>query len=460
MTDREDKIEKRGGEWVVLAMSGREMGTYQTEAEARERLRQVEAAKAAKADDDAENQRLATADDAGAVIRVDRIVGEIHTDPERTDGALATVDPETGFLRVDARLTRTGVFTYSDAEGRTWGELRTDAEVFDADTLDSFRLAVVTDDHPDGFVTASTVRDVQIGSVGTDVRRDGEFVRATIQITDADAIKAIQGGKKELSCGYTARVIQDQGVAPGGATYAARQTQIRGNHVAVVNRGRAGPSCRILDTPGASRTTIQGIETMTDNPTPDTPREDTRAIQIGDESIEVAARVAAEIEKLRSDNMHAGHSEEEEDMDDKKKDADASALRAKVDALQAQLDEARASESARIDARVQLVTTARDILGPEAKTDGQTDAEIMRAAILAVSPSLAPRLDNNAGDLGYLRASFDAAVDLHRSRATAEADTMAALFATANPESKNDAADPDVLFAAYLDNLNTRKAKA
>jgi len=449
MTDRTDKIEKRGSEWVVVAMSGREMGTYPTEAEARERLRQVEAAKAAKADD------------ADAVIRVDRIVGEIHTDPERADGALATVDPETGFLRVDARLTRTGVFTYSDAEGRTWGELRTEDQVFDADTLDSFRLAVVTDDHPAGFVTASTVRDVQIGSVGTDVRKDGEFVRATIQITDADAIKAIQGGKKELSCGYTARVIQDQGVAPDGATYAARQTQIRGNHVAVVDRGRAGPSCRILDTPGASRSTIQGINTMTDNPTPDTPREDTRAIQIGDESIEVAARVASEIERLRADNMHSGHSEEEEDEDKADKASpDASALRAKVDALQAQLDEARASESSRIDARVRLVTTARDILGPEAKTDGQTDAEIMRAAILAVSPSLAPRLDNNAGDVGYLRASFDAAVDLHRSRATAEADTMAALFATANPEAKSDAADPDALFAAYLDNLNTRKAKA
>ncbi len=162
MTDRTDKIEKRGSEWVVLAMSGREMGTYPTEAEARERLRQVEAAKAAKADE------------ADAVILFERVACEIYTDPERTDGALATVDPETGFLRVDARLTRTGVFTYSDAEGRTWGELRTDAEVFDEDTLDSFRLAVVTDDHPSGFVTAATVRDVQIGSVGTDVRRDGD----------------------------------------------------------------------------------------------------------------------------------------------------------------------------------------------------------------------------------------------------------------------------------------------
>jgi len=366
-----------------------------------------------------------------------------------TPGALATVDPDTGFLRVDARLTRTGVFPYADANGETWGELRTEDEVFDDGALDSFRLAVVTDDHPSAFVTSKTVRDVQIGSVGTDVRRDGDYVRATLLITDADAIEAIQGGKKELSCGYTARVIQDQGVAPDGATYAARQTQIRGNHVAVVDRGRAGPECRILDTPGASRTTI-GDQTMTEKT--ENPREETRAIKIGDEMIDVAARVAAEIESLRADSMMRSRvtvSEEEEEEDVKDTD---SALRAKVDALQAQLEETRASESDRIDARVRLVTTARDILGTEAKTDGVSDADIMRATILAVSPSLAPRLDNNAGDVGYLRASFDAAVDLHRSRASAEADTMAALFATAEA-TKADAADPDALYADYLTRL-------
>jgi hypothetical protein len=36
---------------------------------------------------------------------------------------------------------------------------------------------------------------------------------------------------------------------------------------------------------------------------------------------------------------------------------------------------------------------------------------------------------------------------------------MAALFATANPEAKSDAADPDALFAAYLSNLKTPHTK-
>lgn len=46
-----DKLAKREGKWVALSEDGsKELGTYDTEAEARERLRQVEAAKAAKDD--------------------------------------------------------------------------------------------------------------------------------------------------------------------------------------------------------------------------------------------------------------------------------------------------------------------------------------------------------------------------------------------------------------------------
>lgn len=44
-----DRIEERNGKWVVLSADGyKELGPYDTEAEARERLRQIEAAKAAK----------------------------------------------------------------------------------------------------------------------------------------------------------------------------------------------------------------------------------------------------------------------------------------------------------------------------------------------------------------------------------------------------------------------------
>ena len=62
------------------------------------------------------------------VRRVDRMCGAIHFDPERKDGFLAIEDTDengspTGFLRVDARLTRTGVFEYADREGNSRSDL-------------------------------------------------------------------------------------------------------------------------------------------------------------------------------------------------------------------------------------------------------------------------------------------------------------------------------------------------
>jgi len=70
---------------------------------------------------------------------------------------------------------------------------------------------------------------------------------------------------------------------------------------------------------------------------------------------------------------------------------------------------------ARIDARVKLVSTVSRIC-PELKTDGQSDEALMRAVVLQVAPDLKSRLDANASSPGYLRASYDAAVEEHDRR--------------------------------------------
>lgn len=186
-------------------------------------------------------------DSAGALrrVRVD-FVAPIHMDPARKDGILATADPVTGFLHLEGRLTRTGVFRYRDAEGNEWGELRTADEVFNQESLDSFKGVVVTNDHPDNFVNVRNVKAVQAGHVGTDVRPEGNFVRASTTVTDAATILAIRDGKTQLSCGYTADMVEDAGEL-GGQAYAFRQTNIRGNHVAIVDVGRAGPDCALIN---------------------------------------------------------------------------------------------------------------------------------------------------------------------------------------------------------------------
>jgi hypothetical protein len=46
--DPSDRLSREGDDWLVLSSKGRELGRYSTEREARERLRQIEAAKRAK----------------------------------------------------------------------------------------------------------------------------------------------------------------------------------------------------------------------------------------------------------------------------------------------------------------------------------------------------------------------------------------------------------------------------
>ena len=411
MVEVEDKIEKRGEKFIVLSMAGDEMGTYSTEEEARERLRQIEAAKAAKKDADEVEVR-----------RVDYL-GTIHLDPEREDGVLAERTPE-GFLRVDARLTRTGVFQYSDGE-KTWGEMRTDEEVFNPETLRSFELAVITDDHPEQFVNASTVREVQVGHVGTDVRKDGDFMVASLVITDENTIRAIEGGKRELSCGYTARVIQDSGVTGDGTRFDARQTKIRGNHVALVDRGRAGPNCRLLLERGDAAQTA--------------PEKDSSMNEKNDETPEATVDAPPALTPI---------------VDTAPDREELSRLRARVDALETELETQRASEPVRIDARVRLVTTAREVLGRDVKTDGVSDLEIMRAVIREVNPRLDERVEANASDEGYVRASFDSAVELHRDRQTASTEAATVIFDAMNTEHKTDL---DADYRAYVARLTSTK---
>jgi hypothetical protein len=95
-------------------------------------------------------------------------------------------------------------------------------------------------------VTPDDWRQYAVGHV-TNVRRgegdNADKVVADLVISDAAAIEAINSGLREVSCGYDVTVEQ---VEPG----VERQTRIRGNHVALVDAGRAGPECAIKDSKG------------------------------------------------------------------------------------------------------------------------------------------------------------------------------------------------------------------
>ena len=409
---RADIIRKRGSKWLVLTESGdRVLGEHDTEEAAQKQLGAIEASQARS-------------------NRVDFL------EPLKLDSA--RVDETTGFMTVDARLTRTGVFVYEDGAGERWGELRTDAEVFSDESMKSFHGVVVTNEHPDGFVTTDNVKRVQVGHVGTDVRRDGDYLRATVTITDPDTIQAIKDGKVEVSCGYTAEVVPASGTFDG-QRYSAKQTRIRGNHLAVVEEGRAGPGARLLL--DAAHSVRQNRETpMTDKIKKDA------MLAIGEREFEVPEEVANMVQALMAENAELkdmAESAESMDMEGEKKPdmmskdmegekMEDSALRAKVDSLTAALEKRDAEEANRIDARVGLVAKATEILGAKFDHRGKSDDAIRRAVVLEVQPQMAERLERNAKDGGYLRAAFDHAVDHYVKEQESLTDSLRVTFDAAS----------------------------
>jgi hypothetical protein len=161
-----------------------------------------------------------------------------------------------GYMVVRARAARAGIYDYMgreiDPEGTTFAAdqvvkvYRPETEVFDEQSVASFLMKPVTNDHPSQPVTADNWREHAKGVVGKALR-DGEYLAFDIVLMDKGTIADVESGKRELSNGYASEIVFDAGETEAGAHYDAVQRQIRGNHVAVVDKGRAGPLCRIGD---------------------------------------------------------------------------------------------------------------------------------------------------------------------------------------------------------------------
>lgn len=122
--------------------------------------------------------------------------------------------------------------------------LRPEEEVFSPECIASFEGMPVTDDHPDDpeGVTVETCSALQKGHA-QNLRRgtgsESDLLIADLLITDPELIRHILSGKREISCGYNYELCQENG------QYIQRK--IRGNHIAVVDAGRAGHRVSIKD---------------------------------------------------------------------------------------------------------------------------------------------------------------------------------------------------------------------
>jgi len=97
----------------------------------------------------------------------------------------------------------------------------------------------------------STANDPQkeyvVGATGTDARFEPPYLYNSLVIWDGDAIAAIESNEqRELSSSYR----YDADMTPGvfeGEPYDGRMTNIIGNHVALVEKGRAGADVLVSD---------------------------------------------------------------------------------------------------------------------------------------------------------------------------------------------------------------------
>lgn len=121
-------------------------------------------------------------------------------------------------------------------------------DVFAEETIASFEGKPVTDDHPPENVQAENFASYARGHV-QNVRQAGDNLVGDVYITDAKLASDVKHCvKREISCGYQCDLVPDG----AGGYY---QTNIRGNHVAVVLRGRAGHDVAIHD---AANTAAEG----------------------------------------------------------------------------------------------------------------------------------------------------------------------------------------------------------
>ena len=141
----------------------------------------------------------------------------------------------------DCILSRTGKQTYhrdevfKDGSDEEVEVDRIEDEVFSNEALASFENCPVCINHPDCDVTPDNHSELSVGFVRNVRKGDYEgqpVMMGDLVITDAKAIDLIESGEMgELSCGYDCDISDEEN---------PQQRNIRGNHVALCEQGRAG----------------------------------------------------------------------------------------------------------------------------------------------------------------------------------------------------------------------------
>lgn len=219
-----------------------------------------------------------------------------------------------GYLIDHPILTRVGIFEYKNPDGSIRRELRLPEEVFAPESLASYKGKPVILTHEAGMIDSDNVQQEQIGTILSEGTQDGDNVRAQIIIHDA---RKLDYGLRELSLGYSLDLEE----VPGewqGQPYDAIQRNIRVNHLALVEKARAGDSAR-LNIDGEDTQAEKGGNTMSKRKDGLTPEEIAQLVE------EYKKRKEQRMQGQQPNNQPAADAEGEENTSENQDEGEETA---------------------------------------------------------------------------------------------------------------------------------------
>lgn len=357
-----------------------------------------------------------------------------------------------GFAHFFARATRTGVFLYRNSDGSIRRELRLPEEVFKKESMDSLQNKPITNDHPFQLVDSKNSRDYTVGMTGNEVVQDNIFLKTKAIITDEGTINDIvQKGKVEVSCGYTC----EHEVKPGtfdGEKFDVIQRNIKYNHLAVVDAGRAGPEVKLrLDSKDAIMVNeIDGKLILDEKHKKE---ENMPKITIDGIEQDVSEEFKAAFDKKNSDiesEMEKKKKKEELELDKevKKKDSLLSKVQAELDSLKEKVSKEDAAEkkakadsaiNERVKSRLSLYDAAKSRCEEEvvSKLDSMSDIEIKKSIIkTTLKKDSSINLDEK--DEMYINTRFDIVMESSEELNNDSDKEVGSIIANAVSEKKED----------------------
>ena len=150
----------------------------------------------------------------------------------------------------DNPILKAGIFPYLGSEigqgelSRVYKVLRSEEELSKPETIKSFELVPLINEH---FVLGELGTDTDDksidGIVGESIYFEAPYLKSNIKVFGKHIKKLIEVGKIELSAGYSCKYIPVE----NNPDYDFIQTDIRANHLALVEAGRNGSDVAVQD---------------------------------------------------------------------------------------------------------------------------------------------------------------------------------------------------------------------